>query len=382
MITQDMVDQLRGIEGREYPVLSLYLGLEPGAGQLRSLSARLKDLLQPARDLAGTLPRPAAMSLRNDVKAVLEMESRIGAELGSGVAVFASHGNDLLQYMTVPIRVRDRLVVDAVPYVRPLDAVIEESQRFCAVVLDRRKADILRFYMGELEASEQMSEEALRKSNYGGFSGYDERRVRGHSEEVANRHYRDVAARLFELRKAGGYDLLVIGGQQENVEGVLAALHPDVAAVVAGTFAVDTHTVTPAIAMEHCRPVAAAHDAADKQRLVDSVIDAAKGGGLGALGMTDVLAAANLKAIETLAVETRFSTGGLRCAACGWLTESGVDACPSCRGTTVAGVPDLVDAVAIAVRASGGTVRHVLSETPLAPYQVGALTRFALTASG
>lgn len=380
MVTQQMVDQLRGFEGRDFPVLSLYLGLQPGVRELRSVSARIKDLVQIARKEGESLPRPQAMSLREDVKSVLGMASRVSAELGHGVAIFASHGNDFLQYTSLPLRVRDRAVVDEMPYIRPLDAVLEESKRYCAVVLDRRRAEIFRFYMGELKAWEQRKDEEVRKSNFGGFSGYDERRVRTHATEVASRHFRDTATRLFELEKAGAFDLLLVGGQHENVDGLLAALHPDVSALVAGTFAVDTHTSTPPLVLEHCRTVAAAHDLTVKQEFVDGVIDTAKGSGMAVIGVDETVHAANMNAVDHLAIEALFSSPGFRCVACGWISGQESEGCPAC-GQPQRMVPDLADAVAIAVRAAGGEVQHVIGETALAPYQMGALTRFPLATS-
>jgi hypothetical protein len=41
-------------------------------------------------------------------------------------------------------------------------------------------------------------------------------------------------------------------------------------------------------------------------------------------------------------------------------------------------VPDLLDAMASAVRKSGGSVQNVITETPLVTYEVGAVLRFAV----
>lgn len=377
MITQEMVDELRAFEGRDFPVLSLYLGLEAGGAGRRSLPARLKDLLQPVRRHADALVREQAMSLRDDVKAVLAMESRLAVEQGHGLAVFSSSGNDFLEYTTVPLRVRDRAVVDDGPYVRPLDAVMEESHRYCAVIIDRRRADIFQFFMDDLEVWEQRNEEEVRKSNYGGFAGYDERRVRTHAAEVAQRHFRDVASRLFELRKDPGFDLLLVGGQQENVDGLVGALHPEVGGRMAGTFSIDAHTSTPAVVLDHCRSLARAHDAAVKHELVEHIIDTAKGGGLAVLGLEALLAAANQKAIETLAIDIQYGSSGMRCSRCSWLSLTGGESCAAC-GDANREVPDIVDALASSVRRSGGSVKHVLHESALAEYQVGATVRFPI----
>ena len=70
---------------------------------------------------------------------------------GRGIGIFACQHAALYEEIVVPRRVRDRAVVDATPYLRPLFAVLDESHRYCVVVVDREQAWIYEFYMGELE---------------------------------------------------------------------------------------------------------------------------------------------------------------------------------------------------------------------------------------
>jgi peptide chain release factor subunit 1 len=51
--------------------------------------------------------------------------------------------------------------------------------------------------------------------------------------------------------------------------------------------------------------------------------------------------------------------------------------CPAC-GEGMREVPDLLDAMATAVRKSGGSVQNVITETPLMTYEVGAVLRYAM----
>ena len=47
LLTQETVDRIRSSDGEGHPILSVYLGLRPGVGELRSLSPRLKELMAP-----------------------------------------------------------------------------------------------------------------------------------------------------------------------------------------------------------------------------------------------------------------------------------------------------------------------------------------------
>ncbi len=380
MIDEQLIERLRAA-GDGGPVVSVYLRVGPDVSELRALTPRLKELLQPVREAAESLDRDAQLSVRHDVDRITSLEGPISGGMGTGVAVFAAHRAGLYEVVPLPAAVRDRAVLSDAPYLWPLEAMTAELRRYCAVVLDRRRAEILRFHQRQLETWEQMNAEELRKTNYGGFSGYEERRVRTHAEEVAHRHYRQVAARLFDILRSDGFDLLFVGGQTENVDGLVAELHTDAAARLAGTFPVDTHTVTPAVVEERCRALVVGYEAREQGELVDRLIDTAKGGGPASLGIDDVLQGVNQRAVATLIVDAETSIPGGRCGSCGWLATADTERCPAC-GEPPEPVPDLIDAMVEAVRRSGGVARHIFTETPLAPHRVGAALRYSVAASG
>ncbi len=379
MIDRDQVERLRAFDDSGQPVVSLYMSVAPGVGEQRSVVPHLKDLLAAVRNQAAELDRDAEKAVRVDCDRILGLAGRIAEQQGRGVAVFSSSAAGLQELVALPAGVRPRAVLGTRPYLWPVEAMLAEQRRACAVVLDRRRAEIHRFDGGTLEAWEQLDAEELRKSNYGGFAGYEERRVRTHADEVAHRHYRETAARLTELHRAGGFDLLVVGGQADNVDGLVAELPPELADRLAGTFAVDTHTVTPAIVADHCRQLLDAHEATEQAALADRVLEVAKGGGLAATGLDAVLAAVNQRAVDLLVMAADATVPGAECGSCGWLAPNDTTPCPAC-GEPARRVPDLVDAMAAAVRAAGGTVRHLLTETPLSGDRVGALLRFPVPA--
>jgi peptide subunit release factor 1 (eRF1) len=284
------------------------------------------------------------------------------------------------EHISLPAPVRDRAIVDANPYLGPLEAMLAHFRRYCAVVVDRRRASIYRFYMGGLEAWEEMAEEAVRKRNFAGFAGYAEHRARGRAGEVARRHFRRVAARLAELARAGEFDLLAVGGNQGNVAGLVAELPPDLAALLAGTFVIDTRAATAADIRDRCEALAQDHEAGLDEQLVADLMDAAGGRGRGALGLDRVLEAANQHAIELLLLDAGDVVPGVACPSCGWLARSGA-VCPGC-GTSTRRVADLYDAAAEAARAGGGRVRYVLADTPLAHFEAGAVVRFPVVPAG
>ena len=193
---------------------------------------------------------------------------------------------------------------------------------------------------------------------------------------MAARHYRHVAERLTELRRTdGGFDLLIVGGSDAHVAGLLDALPPDVAAVMAGTFVVDPGTMTPATVLEHARQVAAEWEVEEERRLIADLFGAAASGRTAILGLEEACAAVNRRAVEVLYIQAERTTPGSVCLDCERGTCEAGSVCTICGGELSA-VPDVVDRLSESVRSTGGRVQHILNEGPLAEVEAGALLRY------
>ncbi len=378
MLDRSTIDRLRNFDTAGQPVLSVYLGLEPDRDQLRSITTRLKALVNPLREQldSGEVPEDEVRILHRDLDEALGMASRVGVDLGRGAAIFLSSGAGLREHLSLPARVRDRAIVDVSPYLGPLEAMLSRFHRYCAVVIDRRVASVYRFHMGVLESWEVLAEEEVRKDNFGGFEGFAERRVRAHAKTVARRLFRSAAARLAELWRDGAFDLLAVGGSQANIDALVGELAPDLLPRMAGTFVVDPRAATPTEIRDRCREVAATYDRRLDEEHVAELLNAAGSRARGVLGLNRVLDAANQKAIDLLLVDAAETVAGVQCTECGWLARSG-ERCAAC-GMATRPVPDLFDAVAEQARADGGSVRYLLAETALAEMEVGATVRFGV----
>jgi peptide chain release factor subunit 1 len=372
------VDRLRRVEAAGAPVVSVYLGLQPGPDQLRAIPARLKALLAPCRELAnaGDLGAEGTRHLRADLDSVLALAGTVSGDLGRGAALFISTGAGLQEHVSLPVGVRDRAVVDDTPYLGPLEAMLSHFRRYCAVVLDRRVASIYRFTMDSLESWEEIAVEEVRKDNYGGFSGYEEQRTRAHAETVARRLFQTASERLTALYRNGEFDLLAVGGNQANIDGLVAELPPELRSVLGGTFVIDPGTASHADVRERCRLVAREHDRATDEAEVAAVLDAAGSGDRAVLGIERVLDAVNQRAVDRLLVAEVEGSVGVRCTVCSWLARKG-SLCPAC-GEAARPVADLVDAIAETVRVGGGSVRYLVGDVRPGDFDVAAFVRFAI----
>ncbi|GIW97949.1 MAG: peptide chain release factor 1 [Pirellulaceae bacterium] len=375
MITKTTLDRVLNLHSPVAPILSVYLDTHPNSPH-GPAKLRLKNLIKQAKEATPVedLEHDAKSSFRQDLEKLEALEEQLVTPQAPGYAIFACSALDVLEVLPLPRRVRDRIVVDSDAYVRPMLAILDEYRRYCAVVLDRRQAAIYEFYMGELLDTEIRISEGVRKKNFAGYYGLKEHNVRNHAEEVAHRHYRAVAAALFDRFKAHHYDLLLIGGHEETNEEFQQFLHPYVRERVAGTFTIDPSTMTMGELKEACARLEREFEEAEERQLVQQLLDGAVHERRAVLGIQRTLDAANAAAIGTLLIQDGVTRPGAICDNCGHLALEAT-ACPNCQ-TPMREVPDVLDELAEDTINEGGSVEHIRSETQLKEHGVGAMIRF------
>jgi peptide subunit release factor 1 (eRF1) len=369
------LERLRMIESPDATILSLYLSLHPERAEGRSIQPRLRNLLDPieARATSGDLDHDSSMALRAAIAEVMGMAASFERMPTNGVAVFICHSLGLMERLTIPGHVWDCAVIGPTPYLRPLQAALDEYRKIGVVVLDSRGAEVLLYRMGEVLDRQIIEVEELRKSDLAGWHGLEERRHRQHGEEVRNQLLREVAELLSRMRQGSGIELALIGGQREVTEALIPFLEPRLRAITE-TFVTDLHTLTPGNLTRRIAELEESVERREESTTVDQVYSLSAAGDLGAIGLDRVCRAANRHAVAQLLVHDGATIQGSVCHACGAVSSEAM-ACPECGGQTQP-VPDVFEALARMVGEAGGSVEHVMADTMLAQDLVAARLRF------
>jgi len=378
MLTAETVDRIVRFDGRNLPVTSLYARIDADPGRREDLQVRVSSMLDQIRPLAkdGGLGHDARLSLRADIarikEALAEEHWRPGA-----VAIFSCSGRDLYEEVVLPQLVGDRVLVDAAPYVRPMLTALSELHRACVVLVDRASARVWEIYQDEMRELRSIRDKTVRNSIHD--EALSEYRIRNKADEYAKRHYRNVARMLEELLRAGGFDLLIIGGHDYEVPAFTELMPPDLRAKVAGTFSAEPGSAgwrRGGVAEIRARAgaILAQYERQAEQRLVAGISSRVLAGGLGAAGLDTCLWAGSVAAVQTLAILDGSQEPGVVCDQSRWLGLTGA-ICPLCQGATRA-TPDVIAELAEAVVADGGQIRHVADSDWLTDYLVAAELRF------
>jgi hypothetical protein len=365
MITGAEVRKLAAIHAAEPALLSLYLAVQLDPAQLRELPARARGLLARPAGPAGQL-RDA------DREQVLAKVAMLGRDwLGHGVAIFSCDSIGLFEVYRLPDDPPERAVVGVRPHIRPLLAAVQRHPAYRVAVVDRRHAWVLAIDGDDISTVAASDATTVPSPDFGGWYGLDAYRVHERVIELARHHYHATAGILAQLARQGEQPL-VIGGHRDGIRQLLGSLPPRARDAFAGSFAADTHALTPARVRELAGPVVTRWAESRAQRLAAEI--ARMPSSRAATGLEACLAAVNADAAEVLVAPDDGLVAGYVCGRCGAL---GIDA-DECQdwGTAAMPVPDLIEEMITRTLEEGGQV--IIARDAPSP---AARLRFPLTHS-
>lgn len=406
LLTQDRIAQLIATPRGEAPYISLYL---KGWGPQAERRAVLKNLIREgeAQIEADTGwddgRKKAARALLERARAEAEAVVEAMPTQGRGaLAVFS--GDGAVESITLPLDLRDRIVVDRSPYASPLSSLIDQYERYGVILADSRRARLFEVYLGEVEGWEELSSEPVspderireagpqrRRSGApgapsksgaapgsvqggshstigtGGYQGLDDRRIERHEKSVLHQHLGYVADRAFGRFRVRPFDRLIIAGTRE----VLPLLEEHLHSYLKQRVVARENDIPLDIARDEARKrilaIEARIEEQKERELIAQVRNNLGREGLGTIGLDDTLRALFFGQVRTLVVQDALVQPGRECPECHFLFQRPQDEqertptlveCPLCKRATRR-VPDIIDeAVELAIM-TGAHVEHV-----------------------
>jgi peptide chain release factor subunit 1 len=369
-----MVDPLANLTSSEGSLLSVYLD-RPSPG---GYAALISDLGRVARQSVSSQSKPLQKSVDADLARLRQMADRFESEVAPAYALFASSLDGIWELKALPQPTAPVAVVGARPYLRPLRAV-PRPIRTAILVADRSQARLFVGFDGEIDEIEPPITADIGKSNFGGFSGYDEHGVRARAHDIAARLWREASNEMLERHLEKPFDLLLLGGLNQSIEDIRGELHPYLLDLPFESFPASPTEISFPKLKEELALQRVAFRRRREMGLVDELLAASARRERGLLGLPDTLGAVNTHSISDLVVAGDFAKPGVLCPQCGFIARFG-DRCSVCSAE-MHHVPDVVSAMMDATVSSGGKVHQLMIGSALDSYGIGALTRFEVRAS-
>jgi peptide chain release factor subunit 1 len=290
-----------------------------------------------------------------------------------GLVMFSCVAHGLWRVFELPVPVRNQLVVNHAPSVRQLEHLVEEYERFAVLLVDKQRARLLVYELGELVDRSERFDELPR--------GFDDNR--GHQwkthqqsqlDEAALQHVRHAAQVTFDVYRDTGFHHLLVAATSELVGELERSLHPYLRERLGGRL----HIPVTASEEEVRTEAHAAQDRVERAReaeLVERLRDAAGAGTRGVLGLEAVLAAVVDRRVDQLVVSQGYTAPGWWCPSCTHLGLLGRE-CPSC-GAEMRQLDDVVEEAMEEVLVQSGRVHIAVGNADLDVLgRIGALLRY------
>jgi hypothetical protein len=230
-----------------------------------------------------------------------------------GLVMFV--GQDLEQVYELPFPVAENRLEFGDPVIVPLLWVMDEYERYYLVMVDSEEARILETYLGSVNTHAQLESDKYtydytelvrmpyslgghgQNMNYPG--GSDRDKFDDMMDEMTAKFHRQVADRLRELVRDQGKARIIVGGPEKSAKAVQNLLHQDVQQHVIGVFALPKYESEQQL-FARVLPDVIAYERQQETALVQEVIDLAKSGGRGALGIDAVKDCLEQQRVELL----------------------------------------------------------------------------------
>ena len=307
IVTEEVIRSLAGFRGQKAPVTSCYLDVD-GRRYRRhqDYEHELDVLLREGRAKAD-----GDRSVESDLRRI-EDYVRGGLDRSNtrGLAFFACAAHDLWEVIPLPVPVRNRVVVNRIPAVGQLEAVVTENRRLGVLLADKQRARVFVFELGELIEQSETIDELPR--DYDARGDMERGDVQHHVDALAHQHLRHAADAAWRMFQDHGFDYLAIGAPDEIANAVEGLLHPYLQQRLCGRVSVPV-TASPSDIKAAALDVEAAADRRRQAELVDRLREAVATGRRGAAGLRKVLEAVNLRRVDRLVVSDGYEESGWRC---------------------------------------------------------------------
>ncbi len=376
MITYDMLRKLREFFDGEHLITSFYLSTVEARGDFVERAQKLIGDARKRLEEADYSEEQKKSVLADFDKISGFVRDKLPIEvkdanpfLIKGVAVFSSSARGFFQVYYMPRPLRERVVFDFSPYIRPLTLLLDEYKRYLVVVVDHKKARFYEMFMGSIVDAEKLVDLNLRAR----LKSPPPRLRRKYDYAIAG-HYMNVAESIDLIMSLRDYDLLIIGEPKKLAGRLMAYLPFRLRQKVAGRFEASPSDSIEAI-LRRARKIEEIVEREEEMKLVRELKDRLSEGQFAVSGLKDTLDALMHNQVQTLIVEEGYEVSGVRCPKCGFLgTDEAI--CPVCGSETLHVVDIVDDAIEEAIE-QGASVEHVIEKSLLEDVgHIAALLRF------
>jgi len=291
------LDRLAAFDSGPYPVLSVYLNMQPDQHGRDHFDTFLRKELSDRVRTYGA-DGPERQSLERDAERIREYVASVDPSV-NGLAIFACSAADLFETVELAAPVDEhRLYISNEPHVYPLARLGDDYPRYAVLVADTNRARIFVVAANRVQASRTVENKKTRGHKMGGWS---QARYQRRVQNERAQHAREVVDALTRIVRDERVASVIVAGDEVVVPLLQAEFPKEILDRVVDVIALDVR------APEH-EVLAAAQklitdkDATSDRERVYALFDAYRSGGLGVVGPESTRMALEMGQVDELLI--------------------------------------------------------------------------------
>ncbi|MBW2567066.1 MAG: hypothetical protein JRE24_09415 [Deltaproteobacteria bacterium] len=258
---------------------------------------------------------------------IRERLQRKAPQSGS-LAVFACWLSDFYESHHLSVELKEHVILDSSPYVRPLAEFLDEYETFCIVLLDHKGAKIFLVTGANIAQVDKARGDIKNHVRKGGWS--QQRYERRRDKQIHN-YCQEIAGRLEELAKEEPFEELIIAGDKVLVKELQGHLSTHMAQKLAAAEPVRAGLSDQEL-LEQLYPSFVQEERREEEQLHEAIREECFHEGRAATGPLPVLATLKEGRVNHLLVDRELKLKGFRCRECEFLGHGIPIDCPRCEG--------------------------------------------------
>jgi peptide chain release factor subunit 1 len=373
-ISLDALRELAGFRAERGCAISLYLDLDPSSAPTAGdVATRVRSLLsEGAKRLRADLDAGERDGVRGDLERLERFfATEFDRDGASGFAVFTAGPDGVWETLPLASPVADSITIEREFHLAPLVPLVGQGAGVLVVMVSRERGSLYLLRDSRLAEIADLTDEVPSRHDQGGWS---QSRYQRHIDELAEQHFRAVAAELDRRFRRLGRPRIVVVCTEDARPELADALSSDAAEAVIGWTSAEAHA-TPAQIQDVVAPVLARWRAEREREALERWQEEAGRAARASAGWAETLEAASDGRVELLLYRDGVQHDAVRCPSCGRVQAEG-EACPL-DGTAFERSPKGLDLAVRQTLAHGGAVWTVVERQDLAPVGgIGAILRY------
>jgi peptide chain release factor subunit 1 len=291
------LDKLARFQAGPFPVVSLYLNMQPdqhGRDHFEPyLRKELADRLRTYRP-----DGPERERLEADAEKIRAYVSGVEAS-ANGLALFACSAADLFEPIVLAAPIDEhRLYISDEPHLYPLARLLDAHPRYAVVLADSARSRILVVAANQVERGSEFQGTKTKRHKMGGWS---QARYQRHVDNYRAQNAKEVADMLTTLARQEKLSAIVLSANDVVQPLLREHLSRDILDLVVDTANMDPHAPEAEV-LDRAADVLREKDAESDRERVDALFQAYRSNGLATVGVDTTMRALTMGQVDELLI--------------------------------------------------------------------------------